>query len=71
MSAVLAVFRIEVSQLFFYYFDALSAASPLPLIYEGFRPGTGIYYVAQVLPNPLALSTFPDGRTISSYFEVT
>ena len=56
---------------FFYYFDALSAASPLPLIYEGFRPGTGIYYVAQVLPNPLALSTFPDGRTISSYFEVT
>ena len=70
MSAVLAVFRIEVSQLF-YYFDALSAASPLPLIYEGFRPRTGIYYVAQVLPNPLALSTFPDGRTISSYFEVT
>lgn len=41
--------------------------SPLPpLIYEGFRLGTGIYYVAQVLPNLLALSTFPDGPTISN-----
>ena len=39
---------------------------PPPLIYEGFRPGTGIYYEAQVLPNSLALSTFPDGRTISN-----
>ena len=53
----------------FFCFDALLAT---PHISEGFRPETGIYYVAQfeVLPTPLALSTFPDRRTISLYFEV-
>ena len=70
MSAVLAVIHIEVSNRFFFCFDALLAT---PHISEGFRPEIGIYYVAQfeVLPNPLALSTFPDRRTISLYFVVT
>ena len=58
MSAVLAVFHIEISQPFFLScccFDVLLAA---PHISEGFRPETGIYYVVQfdVLPNPYALS---------------
>ena len=54
----------------FFCFDALLAT---PHISEGFRPEIGIYYAAQfeVLPNPLALSTFPDKRTISLYFAVT
>ena len=44
MSAVLAVFRIEVSNRFFFCLDALLATSHIS---EGFRPETGIYYVAQ------------------------
>ena len=72
MSEVLAVFRIEASKPVFFVSTPFQLPLPTRLfISESFPPGTGIYYVAQVLPNSLALSTFPDERTISLYFEVT